>query len=50
MSGLLSTMMSVLTLATNVSEDGAAKGTLNTLQDKKVKLLKADGSMLARCG
>jgi len=50
MSGLLSTMMSVLTLATNVSEDGAAKGTLNTLQDKKVKLLKADGSMMKVLG
>jgi len=46
MSGLLSSLGVLLRYAHNVSEDGVAKGTLKTLEDKKIQLLRADGSML----
>ena len=50
MAGLLSTVGTLMRLASNVSEDGAAKGALKTLQDKEIKLLRADGSMMKLVG
>jgi len=50
MAGLLSTIGTIMKLASNVSKDGAAAGALKTLQDKKVKLLRADGSMMKLVG
>jgi len=50
MAGLLSTVGTILKLASNVSDDGVAKGALKTLEDKNVHLLRADGSMLKLLG
>lgn len=50
MAGLLSSIGSILRYASNVSEDGLAKGTLKTLEDNKMQLLRADGSMLKLLG
>ncbi|MDQ6990598.1 MAG: hypothetical protein Q9M11_02550 [Mariprofundaceae bacterium] len=47
MAGLLSSLGTILRYASNVeSEGGIAKGTLKTLEDEKVQLLRADGSMM----
>jgi len=50
MSGLLSSATAILRYASNVQEDGVAKGTLKTLEDSKMALINADGSMLKLLG
>ena len=46
MAGLLSSLGVILRLASNVSDEGVAKGALTTIEDKKVHLLRSDGSMM----
>lgn len=50
MAGILSSASVLLRFISNVEEQGLAKGTLATLEDKKVTLAKADGSMMKLMG
>lgn len=48
--GILSAFGVILRVAKNVSDKGVAKGALETLEDKNIQLLKADGSMMRIMG
>ena len=47
MAGIMSSVGTILRLVKNIEEsDGVAKGTLKTLNDKQIGLIRADGSMM----
>lgn len=50
MAGLLSSVTAILRLATNITEDGVAGGILKSLEDDKLTLINADGSMFKLLG